>query len=71
MKSFVEFFAGVGLIREGLQQDNWQCIFANDISTDKRDTYVENFGASHSHLGDIWELSDNSSLIPDNAFLSP
>jgi DNA (cytosine-5)-methyltransferase 1 len=69
MKNFVEFFAGVGLVREGLQQDNWECLFANDISQDKQDTYIKNFGATDFHLGDIWGLVDQSSIVPDDAFL--
>ncbi len=69
MKNFIEFFAGVGLVREGLQQDNWECLFANDISHDKQETYIENFGDTDFHLGDIWDLVDQSSTIPDDAFL--
>lgn len=69
MKSFVEFFAGVGLVREGLRQSNWNCVWANDISKDKQETYVENFGSSDFWLGDIWDVAKDSTLIPDNSFL--
>lgn len=69
MKNFVEFFAGVGLVREGLTKSNWQCIWANDISSDKRDIYVENFGDRDFWLGDIWDVVENSEIIPNDAFL--
>ena len=69
MKNFVEFFAGVGLVREGLSKTNWSCNWANDISSDKQETYVENFGHDDFWLGDIWDIARDSSLIPDNTFL--
>jgi len=69
MKKFVEFFAGVGLVREGLNKAKWECVFANDISADKQETYVENFGDSDFWLGDIWDLAKSPTLIPDNVFL--
>ena len=69
MKNFVEFFAGVGLVREGLSQSNWNCVWANDISSDKQEIYVENFGEDDFWLGDIWDVAKNSSLIPNDIFL--
>lgn len=69
MKNFVEFFAGVGLVREGLTKTNWSCSWANDISSDKRETYVENFGGDDFWLGDIWDIAKNSNIVPDDAFL--
>ena len=69
MKKFAEFFAGVGLVREGLNKSNWECVWANDISSDKRDTYVDNFGGSDFWLGDIWDVVKNSDAVPDDAFL--
>jgi len=69
MKNFVEFFAGVGLVREGLSKSNWDCIWANDISPDKQETYIENFGSGDFWLGDIWDVAKDSNLIPDNTFL--
>jgi DNA (cytosine-5)-methyltransferase 1 len=69
MKKFVEFFAGVGLVREGLRKSSWDCVWANDISKDKQETYIDNYGAGDFWLGDIWEVAKDSTLIPDNAFL--
>ncbi|NOH96286.1 DNA (cytosine-5-)-methyltransferase [Vibrio sp. 99-70-13A1] len=69
MKSFAEFFAGVGLVREGLAIDAWECVWANDISQDKKDTYVENYGDSHFCLGDIWDVVDDDVIVPGGTFL--
>ena len=69
MKKFVEFFAGVGLVREGLSTTNWLCAWANDISEDKKETYLENFGDDHFWLGDIWDVSHDSSIVPDDTFM--
>jgi DNA (cytosine-5)-methyltransferase 1 len=35
-KSFAEFFAGIGLMRIGLEKAGWHIAFANDIDVDKR-----------------------------------
>lgn len=69
MKNFIEFFAGVGLVREGLNNNNWSCIWANDISPDKQESYVKNFGDEHFWLGDIWDIANNSDIVPNNVFL--
>ena len=69
MKHFAEFFAGVGLVREGLSISNWSCIWSNDISQDKKETYIENFGEDDFWLGDIWDVAINPDVIPNNTFL--
>lgn len=66
MKTFSEFFAGVGLVREGLQSNAWECHWANDISSDKQQTYEANYGDRHFFLGDIWDVVEDSSQIPDS-----
>lgn len=66
---YAEFFAGVGLVREGLSDAQFQCTWANDISSDKRDTYIENFGKDDFVLEDIWEIAKDPSTIPDDTFL--
>ncbi len=68
-KSFAEFFAGVGLVHEGLRQDQWQCAWANDISEDKQATYTANYGTAHFHLDDLWHCIASPDLIPDACFL--
>ena len=37
-----EFFAGIGLVRLGLEQSGWQVVFANDIDPDKAEMYRQN-----------------------------
>lgn len=69
MKNFVEFFAGVGLVREGLSKSNWECVWANDISKDKQETYIDNYGKGDFWLGDIWDIVADTEQVPDNTFL--
>lgn len=41
-RTFIEMFAGVGLVRAGLEQAGWRCVFANDIDQEKAETYRAN-----------------------------
>jgi len=43
-KTFCEFFAGIGLVREGLESSGWSCVYANDIDAKKRQAYEARFG---------------------------
>jgi len=58
-KTFAEFFAGIGLMRMGLEQAGWDIAFANDIDQKKNKTYQNHFNDDPSHflLGDIHHLS--------------
>ncbi|MCV7193067.1 DNA cytosine methyltransferase [Mycolicibacterium brumae] len=52
----IEFFAGIGLARIGLQQSGFRIAWANDYEADKRDMYLGHFGETDDHtftLGDI------------------
>lgn len=70
MKTFCEFFAGVGLVREGLQSNGWECQWANDISRDKMLTYEKNYGSNDFWLGDVWDvLGSRDSNFPESSFL--
>ncbi|WP_447471823.1 DNA cytosine methyltransferase [Vibrio harveyi] len=69
MKTFCEFFAGVGLFREGLESYGWDCQWANDISADKKQVYVDNYGSDHFWLGDIWDVLSTESQLPKSSFL--
>ncbi len=62
--TFAEFFAGIGLMRVGLEQKGWKAVFANDIDPDKYKMYSANFGESGSHflLDDIHKLE--ASQVP-------
>ncbi len=70
-KSFCEFFAGIGLVREGLSSSGWSCVYANDIDPKKKELYEGRFGSEgHFHLGDVWELEEVLGRIPPSPFLA-
>jgi DNA (cytosine-5)-methyltransferase 1 len=58
-KTFAEFFAGIGLVRMGLERQGWSVAFANDLDPRKREMYDAHFGDAEKHfkLGDIHSLS--------------
>src|SRR5690349_883827 len=58
-----EFFAGIGLVRLGLESQGWKVVFANDIDPAKLKMYEANFGRDHFKLGDIHKLSPDE--VPD------
>src|SRR5208283_4289372 len=53
--TFLEFFSGGGMAREGLGP-SWQCLFANDIDPMKGAAYAMNFGHAHLRVCDIARL---------------
>ena len=56
-KTCAEFFAGIGLMRLGLERQGWQVVFANDIDDRKRAMYAHHFGAERQFaLGDVHTL---------------
>lgn len=54
--SVAEFFAGMGLVRAGLEAAGFETAFANDIDTVKRSLYEFNFGLDEFRLCDIREI---------------
>lgn len=58
-----EFFAGIGLMRLGLEAAGIETVWANDIEPGKRDMYVVNFGEDEFMLGDVRDVTGD--LIPD------
>ena len=52
----VEFFAGMGLMRAGLECVGIKTIFANDIDETKAKLYAANWGREQLHVGDIRAL---------------
>lgn len=71
MRTVAEYFAGMGLVYEGLKQIGWQAVFANDIDPKKQELYVMNFGDDHFVLGDIYDLNPEevpSSLLATASF---
>ena len=54
---FAEFFCGIGLIREAVEPLGWECVFANDINTNKTIIYEQRFGREHLTVDDIYNLT--------------
>jgi DNA (cytosine-5)-methyltransferase 1 len=69
-KTFCEFFAGIGLVREGLQASGWQCVYANDNDPNKEMQYHARFGDDHFHLEDVRETGRVVSEIPGSPALA-
>ena len=65
-----EFFAGIGLVRCGLEQAGVDVAWANDIEPMKQAVYAANFDASHYLLGDIRNVSGQSVPTVDLAAAS-
>jgi DNA (cytosine-5)-methyltransferase 1 len=59
---FAEFFAGIGLMRMGLEAAGWSIAFANDIDKDKLAMYTTQYPDAKEHfiLGDIHTLPASS-----------
>lgn len=51
-RPFHEFFAGSGMVSCGLS-GMFDAVWANDISSRKRDVYIANLGEERFHLGDV------------------
>lgn len=69
--SVLEFFAGIGLARVGLEAAGLSVAWANDIEADKREMYREHFGegaGEHYELGDIAEVAADT--LPQGAALA-
>ncbi len=63
-RTVAEFFAGIGLMRVGLERKGWTVLFANDIDAQKCEMYRDHFPDADNHLvcGDIHHLK--ADLIP-------
>lgn len=63
-KTVAEYFAGIGLVRMGLEKQGWKVVFANDYDEDKLRMYANHFSDADDHfvLGDIHQLK--SANIP-------
>ncbi len=59
-----EYFAGIGLMRLGLDQAGWKTVFANDIDPKKQEMYRCHFGQSPEFiLGDVHVL--DAAAVPN------
>ncbi|MCY4145159.1 MAG: DNA (cytosine-5-)-methyltransferase [Chloroflexi bacterium] len=63
MTTAIEFFAGMGLMRAGLEQAGLETVFANDIDKTKATLYADNWGEKELRVGDIRDL--NGADIPE------
>jgi DNA (cytosine-5)-methyltransferase 1 len=55
-RTFIEFFAGIGLVHMGLSKSGWRCVYANDFDPDKHEIYRAKFpdAEDYFHLEDVW-----------------
>ncbi len=62
---FAEFFAGIGLVRMGLERLGWRCAWANDLDEAKRFMYAHHFGCQPEEIdgSDVHNLPGES--VPD------
>jgi DNA (cytosine-5)-methyltransferase 1 len=65
--TFLEFFAGGGMARQGLGA-RWRCQFANDFDPGKAEAYRANWGDEDFRLGDVGALA--AADIPGRADLA-
>lgn len=59
MKTVAEFFAGIGLMRLGLERSGWKTVWANDIDEDKLEIYRGHFPDDGAHfvLDDVHKVN--------------
>lgn len=70
-KTFCEFFAGIGLVRAGLEPSGWRCVYANDVDPKKKELYENRFGIDDRfYLGDVWNTSEVLDRIVERPFLA-
>ena len=62
--TFLDFFAGAGLVRLGLEP-RWSCTWANDIDPRKQALYEAHFGKAEFLLNDIRDLE--ADVLPRGA----
>lgn len=61
LKTFVDFFAGIGLFRLGMERLGWSSVYAVDFDPKKQAMYEGHFGSSsHYRLQDIGALQAES-----------
>lgn len=61
-RTVAEFFAGIGLVRMGLEQNGWRVVWANDIDEDKFGMYRGHFvhDTAHFEVGDVHNIVPGS-----------
>ncbi len=69
--TFLEFFAGGGMVRAGLGH-GWRCLFANDFDPKKAAAYIDNWGGKEIYVGDVRNVRQDQlpQTSPDLAWAS-
>ena len=70
MTEALEFFAGMGLMRAGLERAGIDTVFAHDIDRTKQALYLDNWGSGEFVLGDICDLRGSNVPTADLATAS-
>lgn len=64
-KTVAEFFAGIGLVRLGLESGGWRVVYANDIDSKKRQMYSDHFADTDEKF-ELKDINDvKSADIPE------
>lgn len=67
----LEFFAGIGLARMGLERAGWRVVFANDNDPKKQEMHRGHWGDDPNyHLGDVFDLLPESVPAAELAWAS-
>ena len=66
-RTVAEFFAGIGLVRLGLDASGWGVVYANDIDETKQAMYEANFGGEDFHRDDV-HLVPSASVAESTLF---
>ena len=70
-KTFAEFFAGIGLVDEGLRKSGWRCLYSNDNDVRKMRMHADRNGVvPEYHLGDVRDAEQVVSRINGEPFLA-
>lgn len=62
-RTVADFFAGIGLVTQGLNLAGWETVYALDYDRSKQQQYEDNFGKGHYHLKDVAE--EKGSNVPN------
>lgn len=65
--TFIDFYAGIGAGRIGLENNNLECLGFSEISKDAEKTYRLFFGEDEKNFGDLTKL--DPSKLPDFDFM--
>jgi DNA (cytosine-5)-methyltransferase 1 len=62
-KTVADFFAGIGLVTQGLNMAGWDTVYALDYDKLKQQQYEDNFGKGHYYVKDVAE--EKGSNVPN------